>query len=224
MQEQLRRLQEESIRLAAEAAALRRLPAAGPHERAAQEQQLAELERQLADIAERQGFAEQRLDMFARRLHSQSVRNSAAVAAEKGSLPGQPQEAAAADDQPAAACKGKEAAVVEQQAQQQQQQGQQSQQPAQQGDGVPQAALVLRGIFSLGLEPHQVQRVRRRGGYWGRAAMSAASEIGWSLQPALTLPPIQVPFLSDGMTNGVRWGTVAGQLRLLAADQVGGCF
>ena len=30
----------------------------------------------------------------------------------------------------------------------------------------------------------------------------------------------QVPFLSDGMCNGVRWGLVAGQQRLLAADQV----
>ena len=30
----------------------------------------------------------------------------------------------------------------------------------------------------------------------------------------------QVPFLSDGMCNGVRWGLVGGQQRLLAADQV----
>jgi hypothetical protein len=30
----------------------------------------------------------------------------------------------------------------------------------------------------------------------------------------------QVPFLSDGMCNGVRWGLVVGRQRLLAADQV----
>lgn len=50
------------------------------------------------------------------------------------------------------------------------------------------AAVMLRGMFALGLDPIQAQ---------------------------------EMPFLSDGMCNGVRWGRVAGRQRLLAADQSG---
>jgi len=50
-------------------------------------------------------------------------------------------------------------------------------------------------------------------------APSRACVLARSL-PASPLPTQQIPFVADGMCNGVRFGLVAGKQRLLAADQV----
>lgn len=222
VQEQLQSLRETSVALAAEAAELRELPAEG-------EERLAALLQQVADNAEAQVNAEMRLQALQQRLAPQAMRNTASLAAVRAGAAGKQDGPAAAGSNPADAQAGKQPAAPTEPAQQEQQQ-----QP--QEDAAPPAALVLRGIFSIGLEPAQVQRVRQRG--WGaglrvwlrhHACILLREGLHYCLQLAthwmtLALPslhPTQVPFLSDGMTNGVRWGTVAGQLRLLAADQVG---
>lgn len=148
MQEQLQRLREASAALAAEAAELRELPAEG-------QARLEALQQQMADNAEAQVNAEMRLQALQQRLGPQAMRNTAARACVRAGPAGKQDGPTAAGSDPADAQAGKQPAAPAEPAQQEQEQPQE--------DAAPPAALVLRGIFSLGLEPAQVQRVRQQG-------------------------------------------------------------
>ena len=152
MEEQLEGLREAGADMTATAEQLRNGPAAGNSEA---QDRLARIQLGIEQNAMAQRNVELRLQALAQRLGSQAMRNTAALAgmrADEKREAGQPVEGSNTPaDAPDGGADKQPAAPAEQQAQQQAQQ---------QAEGVPPAALVLRGIFSLGLEPAQVQRVR----------------------------------------------------------------
>ena len=216
------------------------------------------LQRMMAALrSERQAVPEAQL-----KLKAQAMRNAAALAAVHGGDPlgllgsgkaageaaageaageaaGAPPAAAEAAGaggpaSPAAAAdKGKAPAQGPPPAAQQQQQ--QQRQDAAEGPGP--AAVRLRGVWALGLEPGQRVSRASAGHPVPCCRCTAAGAWPWAAWTLHASPPSrppgrtphppthpthpQAPFLQDGMTNGVRWGTVGGGLRLLAADQVG---